>query len=830
MVTGKNWIQGAGDLHSKLAEQITQALGDGDRGDARLDALYELISQSYEQTDAERRMTQSSLALQSDEIKRLDALLKTDAASDEASPKAPADAVKLPAAPKARDAETGFARAVDDAASSATGLMPAQANVQIARQVIDAIDYFNGGYAVYDRRDRLIYGNAGFLKSFFPGHEDKPEPGMTFEQVLSLHYDLYRDTIKTGFTKSEWIADRVNRRHAQKHNRFVQPTNDGRWVLTGEHTMVNCVVALFTDVTDFHLREEEARRMELLMRAFENVDQGFSIYDAQRRLIYCNSRYREVSFAGIEEKIQLGMTMSEVLGLHYDHILAEEERTMSRDAWISETAETLLLGKRNIERKLADGRWMLLEPHPTPDGGLITIHSDITTFKEREAEARKYTERSLLQNEALVKLANSPALASGDLDTAIKEITAAAGRVCDVERVGVWAFQEDRRKLKCLDLFKLTEEAHSGGTLLDVDAYPRYFKSLKESSVIDADDAVNDERLEELAEGYLKPYNIGAMMDVAVWGGGAVEGVVCFEHVGDTREWTPLDLSFARSIADFVSLAFKSHERQQALEGLKAAKQHAESASRSKSQFLANMSHELRTPLNAIIGFAEILSMDETRRRDDATRRQFAVDILESGRHLLDLINDILDLSKIEAGKFDLRDDEVDIRLVTEESIRLIQQRAEEAGLTISFTVEEGLPKLSGDRRSLKQSLINLLTNAVKFTPQGGVIMVRVFRDTNGDLRFTVTDSGIGIEPKNLAAVLEPFTQVDGSHSRRHEGTGLGLPLVKSFIELHDGKLEIDSVFGSGTTVTAILPHARLLAETTLSEMPGGDTAGAVSA
>jgi PAS domain S-box-containing protein len=244
---------------------------------------------------------------------------------------------------------------------------------------------------------------------------------------------------------------------------------------------------------------------------------------------------------------------------------------------------------------------------------------------------------------------------------------------------------------------------------------------------------------------------------------------------------------------------------------LSAAKEEAEIASRSKSEFLANISHELRTPLNAIIGFTEIMH-DEIFGPIGAPKyREYLADVLDSARHLLDLINDILDIAKAEAGKLQLDEETVDVRSVMVAATRLVHERAHRAKLALGIEVSADLPAIRGDERKLKQILLNLLTNAVKFTPAGGRITVAAALAPDGDLLLTVADTGIGIAAADIATALAPFGQVDGSLQRKYQGTGLGLPLSRAMVELHGGTLDIESTVGAGTTVTIRLPASRVL-------------------
>jgi two-component system cell cycle sensor histidine kinase PleC len=239
-----------------------------------------------------------------------------------------------------------------------------------------------------------------------------------------------------------------------------------------------------------------------------------------------------------------------------------------------------------------------------------------------------------------------------------------------------------------------------------------------------------------------------------------------------------------------------------------AEKIRAEGANKAKSEFLANMSHELRTPLNAINGFSEIMVNELFGPLGDKRYGEYAQDILSSGQHLLALINDILDMAKIEAGKLNLKFEPLHVIEVIEDATRLMRNRAEAAGLELVIDAPD-LPEIEADMRALKQVLLNLLSNSVKFTPRGGVITIQAALEAGpkGDrMRIGVRDTGIGISDKDLARLTRPFEQIESQLSKTQQGSGLGLALTKSLVEMHGGLLEIESAPGKGTTVSFTLP------------------------
>nr|WP_193370193.1 ATP-binding protein [Pelagibius marinus] len=242
-------------------------------------------------------------------------------------------------------------------------------------------------------------------------------------------------------------------------------------------------------------------------------------------------------------------------------------------------------------------------------------------------------------------------------------------------------------------------------------------------------------------------------------------------------------------------------------EELASARDEAQAANRAKSDFLANMSHELRTPLNAIIGFSEIMVHQLHGGLGSERYEEYANDIHQSGRHLLEIINDILDIAKVEAGRLELRENVIQVQELFESCHRLMGERADSAGVTLIIEPSEDLPVLIGDDTRLRQILLNLLSNAIKFTPQGGEVVLRTSISPNGRPQFHVEDNGIGMTEQEISLAMQPFTQIDNSLARKYEGTGLGLPLTKALVELHSGELELSSDRGSGTTATVTLPQ-----------------------
>ena len=583
--------------------------------------------------------------------------------------------------------------------------------------------------------------------------------------------------------------------------------------------------------------------------------------------------------------------------------------------------------------------------HRFPKGIGLTFSDQ--GVRESESFLRK-------QQAALWRLTKSKNIHGGVLEDALREATEAAAHTLEVERSGVWLFNEGKASLRCHDLFERSANRHSKGMELTADQYPRYFHELASERVIAAHDAVRDSRTSEFNAHYLSPLGIASMLNAPIQSGGRMVGVICYEHVGSIHTWTLEEQQFANSMANLVSLALESterlqaevalrkseerirsiidtaldavigmdeqghildwnrraesifgwtraeaigrdlaetiipppyrdahrrglqhflqsgkgtvlnkrieitglrrdgtefpielaisplktaagyefnafvqdiSERRQAEEELRGAKESAEAANRAKTQFLANMSHEIRTPMNGVLGMIDLMLATTL----NSKQKRFAETVRQSGQNLLRIVNEILDFAKVEAGKLALEQVDFDVCETIEEVIDLVAERAQSKGLTLACEIDERVPiMLKGDPGRLRQILINLIGNAIKFTEHGEVIVrVQVEAEPEGlptsnevellpgedeavcdplsavprcCLRVSVTDSGIGIPPQAQAHIFEPFAQGDGSTTRKYGGTGLGLAIVKQLAEMMNGTVAVESTPGRGST------------------------------
>ncbi len=401
----------------------------------------------------------------------------------------------------------------------------------------------------------------------------------------------------------------------------------------------------------------------------------------------------------------------------------------------------------------------------------------------------------------LLELTQSKAIISGELHLAAQAITEIASRVLAVERASIWLFREDRSTIQLQDLYESSTCQHSAGAVLQADQFPSYLQALdREEHATAVLDAHLDSRTLERSSSHLTPCGSGARLDALIRHRGKTVGVLRHESFGSPRTWTSNEMTVATSLAMMVTLAMESMERRESEKALRQAKEQAEKASAAKNEFLASVSHEIRTPMNAIVGMADLLWETDLA----SEQRKYLRIFRRAGGNLLNLINDILDLSKVEVGHLELESTEFDLSDLIEKAIEILALRANEKGLELACHISPDVPyTVIGDPHRLHQIILNLISNAIKFTDSGSV-MVWVKPDPEipslGAIRFTVSDTGIGIPSDKLASIFESFTQAHASTTRMYGGTGLGLAISKRLAERMAGRIWVESTLGEGST------------------------------
>jgi two-component system cell cycle sensor histidine kinase PleC len=509
-------------------------------------------------------------------------------------------------------------------------------------------------------------------------------------------------------------------------------------------------------LTEIAHRRSEARAVraeQILLDAIESLSDGFILLDANRCFLMCNSQYRRM-FPAVASILTPGASYESICRYFAANRRFSDE--WDQDTWVSRRLEPVGDG-RSQEEQLSDGRWVRISDFPTKDGGVAGLRTDITKAKLQEQKLAK-RERELLEAQKIA-------------------------------RIGHW-------RLEVLT----GEHEWSAGLYQIMKAPPGDYQPTMEDILSRIHEQDRDEAARRLA-------HCVATGSTTQW------EYRIHNHEGDLMIWQSegyCEFGADGSVTSVFGICRDVTNERQAEDMLRMAKDAAEAASKAKSDFLANMSHELRTPLNAIIGFSDMLSLEMLGPLGQRYL-EYAQDINRSGRHLLELINDLLDMARIEAGKVVLHEEPVALDQVIDEALLLSRPVTSGTRHSIELDIPSPTPVLRVDRRSLKQVLINLLGNAVKFTPDGGRIAVTARVSSDG-VAIVVTDSGIGIPRERIDDLGKPFSQVESGMARRHGGSGMGVFISKALVERHGGKLGIDSSLGNGTTVTIKLPLDRLMA------------------
>jgi len=523
----------------------------------------------------------------------------------------------------------------------------------------------------------------------------------------------------------------------------------------GEHV----VQATLVDITDLKNREqallEKSSQLETIL---ENIDQGVSLVDNDLRAIAFNGRFLDLlefprnrfRFGDPFEKFVKYNAERGEYGADDVDMLVEERVELARK-----------FQPHCFERARPDGTVIEIRGNPIPGGGgLVTTYTDITEQKRAEKALQEAEERFRTM------VAHAPeAVTLRDVEN---------GVLIDVNEEAERLFGMPRERL-------LGELPPDLSPALQSDGRPSQDAAAEMLEAAARGETPVFEWIHKRANGELVPCEV-RLVRMFLGGRVLVRG----------------------SIIDIT-------ERKRYEADLLKAKEQAEMANRAKSDFLATMSHELRTPLNAIIGFSEMICKQMFGPIGNEKYLEYTGDIRDSGLHLLEIINDILDISKLEAGKVELLAERVDLHEVLWTIRRLVDERVNAAGLTLTFELPVPLPELLVDRRLLKQILFNLIGNAIKFTPRGGQITLTAELLRHSALAIAVIDTGIGIPAEDMERVFLPFEQARQGLTRRYEGTGLGLPLARSLAELHGAKLELTSEVGRGTSAAIIFPKNRVL-------------------
>jgi signal transduction histidine kinase len=511
---------------------------------------------------------------------------------------------------------------------------------------------------------------------------------------------------------------------------------------------------------DITVELAEAERAHIserrLLRALDSLRAAIAVFDRAHQLVFYNRAYRER--LGLGDGLQIGRTYEDLLDAMFAS--GRLDRTGdTRATWTEELAR-VDAGEASVRTiAYSDGSTVDRRLQPLDDGGFAVIAVDVT---QERARAKEIAEKTQILESTIENIDEGIIVYNGETKLVVWNET--ARRMLDIPDDFAFAGTNFEANVR----FQLARG--DLGPIDDIEA--EVARRL----------ARNREPVASIAEGWRKNGR----------------------YIQTRRSPLP--------DGGWVTLLLDLTERRETEEALRRAKEAAEAANRAKSDFLAHMSHELRTPLNAVIGFSEIIFREIFGAVGEPRYAEYARDIHASGTHLLNVIGDILDISKAEAGSAELDEETVDVPELAAASLRLVEPRATVGRVRVVKHLAPDLPAIRADARRLKQVLLNLLSNAVKFTPPGGHVELEARLAADAGVQIVVRDTGIGMDPKDIPRALEPFAQVDNALSRRFEGTGLGLPLSHKLVELHGGTLTIASEISKGTTVVVHLPPERTLA------------------
>jgi signal transduction histidine kinase len=633
-----------------------------------------------------------------------------------------------------------------------------------------AIEAMDSGFALFDADDKLILHNHTFIDAQTRAAFGDPI-GHTFEEFVRFNIDSHSAGVETGPDREAWVMRRMEQHRNPSEAPFEMRLSTGQWLqVTERRTADGGYMGIWTDITSIKQAEER------LTNAINAMADGFVLFDRSLKVVLCNQPWADYVGHRSPEAI-IGRSAEELLHDFAHAPVTAVEARADPEAWVARALQAHIDPPEAAqERLITDGRCFSVVFRRTSDGGRLGIFSDVTALRAAETRLR----------DAIESINEGFALFDADL-----------------------RYVQFNRRL--LELYPKSAPAIKiGARLEDV---LRYGAERGEVP------AVTDRKeVDTYVQDWMRCFN-------------RREPFVGEEMIADGR-WT---LVSHRPTADggFVSIrsditAQKKREidletTKTQLEGLtesliattgdlRAARERAEEANRFKSNFLAQMTHELRTPLNAVIGFSDLIQQEIFGAIEPPRYREYVGLISDSGKHLLSLINDVLDLSKIEAGRMELTLELLDSAALAHGAAGMFGKMAADRGLRLECRAVAPCRVVHGDERITNQIIYNLLSNAVKFTPKGGRVDLEI-REVESGTDIVVRDTGIGMTEAEITKAMRPYGQINSALIKNAEGTGLGLPLVKSLIELHGGTFEIQSVKGEGTTMTVHFPWQQELAQ-----------------
>ncbi len=610
----------------------------------------------------------------------------------------------------------------------------------------EAVESLDEGFALFDKDDRLAVFNHRYVELYEKGGS-AIRLGRTYEEILreAIALGQFPDLIGR---EEEFVENRVALHHATPKKVELQLPN-GRWLRTAEYaTPSGGIGGLRSDITEEKLALQKILDADVRLRTIaENLSVPMVITrKSDGTILFANKESAEVAGVPLEEMVGRIADDNWVDPPARTHFL----QTLDEHGEVK-NFEILTRSTENAESWISASATLIeFDGYPS----ILTTFIDVTE--------RRLAEGALRQSEAklsaMVGIAPEGVI-SLDADLSIVLFNRGAERI----------FGYQASEIMGCSLSKLIPDRFR----------ERHGNHVDNFLHSDDDTLLMSQRSEVFGQ-----HKDGSEF--------AAEASVSKVLVGEQMMFTVMiqDITKRKEIEQQLALAYEA----------------AETANRTKSEFLANMSHELRTPLNSVLGFSEIIENQSYGPVGSEKYLEYARDIHEAGNHLLALINDVLDISKIEAGQMFLSKQEVGLNRAIDSALRMIKERAFKKTIKLDVTLDSSVPTVLGDDRAIRQIVLNLLTNSVKFTPEGGTITVTSTVESEHRVMVQIVDTGVGIAASDIAKVLEPFGQVTPVEAREHEGTGLGLPLSKRLTELQDGTFDLESELGVGTTVRLTLP------------------------
>ncbi|NER20667.1 MAG: HAMP domain-containing protein [Symploca sp. SIO1C2] len=545
------------------------------------------------------------------------------------------------------------------------------------------------------------------------------------------------------------------------------------------------------EIEERQLLEQKLHTSEAQIRAFfEAMTDIVLLVDAESQTIKAAPTHPE----------RLYSPDADILNQTIDQFLGEQGEIFQSQ--IQQALDTQQIV--NFEYSLTIGTeqvWFAASIAPASDNSVAWVARDLSKRKQAEESLKRRAIIDSLLSEI------SRAFIDQNIDAAINLTLQVIGEFTHSDCSYLIAYSEDQQYMTITHEWCAADIAASTHhqQRVAIKAYPWLDEQLKSGKIVHIPQ-ITDLPSATAERAKLQYQSLQSMVNVPTIHSGKILGAIGLNAVRSPKTWSPEEINLLKLVGEIIAIGLARHQAEVAQQQATAA---AMAANQAKSKFLANMNHELRTPLTAILGLTEVLQ-DEVYGSLSSKQHQKLTTIERSGQHLLELINEMLDLAKIESGKMELQLAPTDIQGLCDASLAFVRQQAYQQQIQLSATVPPQISKAVIDERRLRQVLINLLSNAVKFTPEGGAVWVEVHGEPEKDLlQFSVVDTGIGIASEQLDKLFEPFVQLDNSLSRRYPGTGLGLALVRQVVELHGGSVRVETEVGRGSRFTVSLPWKR---------------------